>query len=69
MKILYIIKKIIYCATDILHIRDVLHGNRNTMLVHILREKNMCTDDVPICIWYILSNDAMNLFLQKKNVC
>ena len=31
-------------ATDILHIRDVLHGNRNTTLVHILREQNMCAD-------------------------
>jgi len=31
-------------ATDILHIRDALHGNRNTILVHILREQNMCAD-------------------------
>ncbi|XP_039688729.1 uncharacterized protein [Medicago truncatula] len=29
-------------ATDILHIRDVLHGNGNTTLMHVLREQNMC---------------------------
>jgi len=31
-------------ATDILHIRDVLHENGNTTLVHVLREQNMCAD-------------------------
>ena len=31
-------------ASDILHIRDVLHGNRNTILVHVLKEQNMCAD-------------------------
>jgi hypothetical protein len=31
-------------ATDILHIRDVLHGNGNITLVHVLREQNMCAD-------------------------
>jgi len=31
-------------ATDFLHIRDALHGNGNTTLVHVLREQNMCAD-------------------------
>jgi len=31
-------------ATVILHIRDVLHENGNTTLVHVLREQNMCAD-------------------------
>jgi len=31
-------------ATDILQIRDVLHENGNTTLVHVLREQNMCAD-------------------------
>lgn len=31
-------------VTDILHIRDILHGNDNTTLVHVLREQNMCTN-------------------------
>ena len=31
-------------ATDILHIRDALHGNENTTLVHVLREQHMCAD-------------------------
>ena len=31
-------------ATDILHIRDVLHENGNTTLAHVLREQNMCAD-------------------------
>jgi len=29
---------------DIIHIRDVLHGNRNTTLMHVFREQNMCAD-------------------------
>ena len=31
-------------ATDIIHIRDVLHENGNTILMHVLREQNMCAD-------------------------
>jgi len=31
-------------ATDIHHIRDDLHGNGNTTLMHALREQNMCAD-------------------------
>jgi len=31
-------------ATHILHIRDLLHGNRNTALVHVFREQNTCAD-------------------------
>ena len=31
-------------TTDIHHIRDAFHDNRNTTLVHILREQNMCAD-------------------------
>jgi len=31
-------------ASDILHIRDALHGNGNTTLVYDLREQNMCAD-------------------------
>ena len=31
-------------ATDILRIRDALHGNGNTTLVHVIREQNMCAD-------------------------
>jgi len=31
-------------ATDILHIRDDLHGNENTTLMHVLMEQNMCAD-------------------------
>nr|ABN09037.1 Polynucleotidyl transferase, Ribonuclease H fold [Medicago truncatula] len=31
-------------ATSILHIRDVLHGNGNRTLVHILGEQNTCAD-------------------------
>jgi len=31
-------------ATVILHIRDVLHENGNTTLVHVLWEQNMCED-------------------------
>jgi hypothetical protein len=31
-------------ATDILHVRDVLHEIGNTTLVHVLREQNMCAD-------------------------
>jgi len=31
-------------APDILHIRDDLHGNGNTTLVHVLREQNMCAN-------------------------
>jgi len=30
--------------TGILHIRDVLHENDNTTLVHVLKEQNMCAD-------------------------
>jgi len=33
-------------ATDIFHIRDVLHGNGNTTTVHILKEQNMCANYV-----------------------
>jgi len=29
-------------ATDLFHIRDVLHGNKNTTLVYVHREQNMC---------------------------
>lgn len=29
-------------AIDILHIRDILHRNDNTILMHILKEQNMC---------------------------
>jgi hypothetical protein len=31
-------------ATDILRIRDVLHENGNTTVVHVFREQNMCAD-------------------------
>jgi len=31
-------------TTDIFHIIDVLHGNGNTTLVHVLREQNMWAD-------------------------
>jgi len=31
-------------ATGILHIRDALHGNGNTTLMHVFREQNMCAD-------------------------
>ena len=31
-------------AIYILHIKDVLHENGNTTLVHVLREQNMCAD-------------------------
>jgi hypothetical protein len=31
-------------ATHILHIRNVLHGNGNTTLVHVFREQNMCAN-------------------------
>jgi len=31
-------------STDILHIKDGLHGNGNTTLVHVLREQNMCAN-------------------------
>jgi len=31
-------------AIDILHIRDDLHGNANTTLMHVLREQIMCAD-------------------------
>jgi len=31
-------------VTDILHIRDILHENDNTTLVHVLREQNMCAN-------------------------
>ncbi|KEH40380.1 hypothetical protein MTR_1g028090 [Medicago truncatula] len=31
-------------TTDILHIRDVLHGNGNTRLAHVLREQNSYVD-------------------------
>jgi len=34
-------------AIDILHIRDILHGNDNTILVHILKEQNMCAYFMP----------------------
>jgi len=29
-------------ASDILHIRDDLHGNGNTTLVHVHMKQNMC---------------------------
>jgi len=31
-------------ATNILHIRDILHGNDNTTMVHVLREQNLCAN-------------------------
>ena len=31
-------------ATNILHIRDALHRNGNTILAHVLWEQNMCAD-------------------------
>jgi len=31
-------------ATDIIYIRDILHGNGNITLVHVIREQNMCGD-------------------------
>jgi len=31
-------------ATDILHIKDALHGNGNTTLMHVLKEQNMYAD-------------------------
>jgi len=31
-------------APNILHLRDVLHKNGNTTLVHVLREQNMCAN-------------------------
>jgi len=31
-------------ATDILRIRDDLNENGNTIVVHVLREQNMCAD-------------------------
>jgi len=31
-------------AYDIPHIKDVLHGNGNTTLVHVLRKQNMCAN-------------------------
>jgi hypothetical protein len=33
-------------ATNILHIKDVLHENGNTTLVHVLREPNICADSM-----------------------
>ena len=33
-------------VSDILHIRDVLHENGNSTLVHVLMEQNMCADSM-----------------------
>jgi hypothetical protein len=31
-------------AIDILHIRDDLHENGNTTLMHVIKEQNMCAN-------------------------
>jgi hypothetical protein len=59
-------------ATDILHIRDVLHGNSNTTLVHVLREQNMCAYFMAkegSHTKYVLSNTTLVHVLREHNMC